>query len=78
MDETLLTGIDNALRSNRYSTRTEFIRDAIRTKLSDLEKEEAIRKLAMFKGKLSSAKSDEAAGQVALRKIAEKLNVILD
>jgi metal-responsive CopG/Arc/MetJ family transcriptional regulator len=51
MDESLLKEIDDSLKKNRYSTRTEFIRDAIRSKLSEAEKEETLRKLAEFKGK---------------------------
>ena len=46
----LLKEIDHKLNKNRYSTRTEFIRDAIREKLSDLEKEEILKKLAKLKG----------------------------
>lgn len=80
MDESLLQEIDLKIRSHRYSTRTEFIRDAIRHKLSDIEKQEAIRKLAEFKGSLKgqSKMSEEEAGEIAAREIAKKLNVKLD
>lgn len=50
MEESLLEEIDSTLAKHRYSTRTEFIRDAIRGKLTTLEKEEAIRKLTAYKG----------------------------
>lgn len=78
MEEELLHDVDSSIKSHRYSTRTEFIRDAIRTKLNDLEKEEAIKKLAELKGSLKAKKSDEEAGDIAIRKIAKKLNVSLD
>ena len=39
LEPSILTEIDQSLQKHRYSTRTEFIRDAIREKLSDLERE---------------------------------------
>jgi metal-responsive CopG/Arc/MetJ family transcriptional regulator len=80
MDNTLLKDIDGSLKNNRYSTRTEFIRDAIRKRLSDLEKEEVIRKLAEFKGALKgkARMSEKKAGDIAFRKIAKKHGINLD
>lgn len=78
MEKNLLSEIDNTIKNHRYSTRTEFIRDAIRAKLSDLEKEDIIKKLAAFKGSLKSKKSGAEAGDIAIRKIAKQLNVRLD
>ena len=46
MEDHLLRELDQKLEEHRYSTRTEFIRDAIREKLSELEKEELLRALA--------------------------------
>ena len=78
MEEGLLRDVDNSIKSHRYRTRTEFIRDAIRTRLNELEKEEVIKRLAKLKGSLNSKKSDEEAGDIAIRKIAKKLNISLD
>ncbi|MFH1376553.1 MAG: ribbon-helix-helix domain-containing protein [Candidatus Woesearchaeota archaeon] len=78
MEKELLHDVDSSIKSHRYSTRTEFIRDAIRTKLNDLEKEEAIKKLAKLKGSLKAKKSDKEAGDIAIRNIAKKLNVSLN
>jgi metal-responsive CopG/Arc/MetJ family transcriptional regulator len=64
MEGKLLHEIDSMIRDYRYSTRTEFIRDAIRTKLNELEKEEAIRNLV-------SMKNDTKA-----KNLAKKLNLI--
>jgi Arc/MetJ-type ribon-helix-helix transcriptional regulator len=78
MDESLLKEIDRSLKKNRYSTRTEFIRDAIRSKLSEAEKEEALRKLALYKGKfkgLSQGKTDEEVREHAFREIISKHNL---
>jgi len=80
MEKELLNEIDNTLKNHRYSTRTEFIRDAIRVKLSDLEKEEVIKKLAELKGSLKgkAKMSDKEAGDIAIKKIFKKLNINLD
>ena len=82
MEESLLEEIDSSLAKHRYSTRTEFIRDAIRGKLTALEKEEAIKKLetmrGCLKGKARTNLSDEEIGEIAVRKIAKRLGVKLD
>lgn len=46
--------------------------------LTSLEKEEVIRKLAAFRGKLHSDKTDEEIGMAAIKRIAKKLNMSLD
>lgn len=52
MEPTLLEEIDANLEKNRYSTRTEFIRDAIRLRLEEFEKKERLEKLSKLKGSL--------------------------
>lgn len=80
MEPELLKNIDNNLKKNNYSTRTEFIREAIRNKLTELEKEEVIKKLTAFKGSLKgkARMSEEEASNIAIRKIAKKFNLRLD
>ena len=78
MEEGLLQEIDSTIKSHRYSTRTEFIRDAIRDKLSDLEKQDVIKRLSELKGSLTSKRNEKEAESIAIRKIAKKLNVSLD
>jgi metal-responsive CopG/Arc/MetJ family transcriptional regulator len=75
MEETLLQEIDRKLMSNRYSTRTEFIRDAIRDKLSDLDKEEMLRRIASLHGSSKRKTSDEdlhRAGEKAFEMLERK------
>ena len=50
LEEGLLKEIDQKIIMYRYSTRTEFIRDAIREKLSELEKEKLLKAVAKLKG----------------------------
>ena len=59
MEESLLDEIDKSLTKNRYSTRTEFIRSAIRRKLSDQEKEELKKHIASLVGISKRKTTDE-------------------
>ncbi len=80
MEKSLLDEMDSKLKENRYSTRTEFIRDSVRRRLSELEKEEAIRKLeenfGKFKGKFKH--TDEEAGNLAVKKLLKRFNMDLE
>jgi len=49
IDGKVLKHIDNSLRSYNFSTRTEFIREAIRDKLTSLEKDDIIKQLLNYK-----------------------------
>ncbi|MBI4450528.1 ribbon-helix-helix protein, CopG family [Candidatus Woesearchaeota archaeon] len=73
MEDELLQEIDKNLAKHRYSTRTEFIRDAIREKLSDLEKADILRELTHLKG---SSKRKTTDGQ--LHKARESAFELLD
>lgn len=80
MEPNMLGEIDKILRKNRYSTRTEFIRDAIRTRLKQLETEAVIRRLAALKGSMKgkTRMSDEEAGEIAFKNIARKHGIYLN
>ena len=59
LENGLLDEIDRKLHKYRYSTRTEFIRDAIREKLSDLEKNELLKTMATLRGASKKRTTDE-------------------
>lgn len=59
LEEGILKEIDEKLAKHRYSTRTEFIRDAIREKLSDLEKEKLLKIVAKLRGSSKRKTTDE-------------------
>ena len=50
LEKTFLRDIEKTMKNHRYSTKTEFIREAIRDKLTNLEKEDIIQKLVKLKG----------------------------
>lgn len=50
LEKTFLRDMEKTMKNHRYSTKTEFIREAIRDKLTNLEKEDMIQKLVKLKG----------------------------
>ncbi|MBI2673632.1 hypothetical protein HYX19_05195 [Candidatus Woesearchaeota archaeon] len=78
MEDRMLVEIDQKLGEHRYSTRTEFIRDAIREKLSELEKEQVLKLLSQLKGVSKRKTSDvelHAARDKAFDIIKNKFNI---
>ena len=73
MEDKFLEELDQKLQEHRYSTRTEFIRDAIREKLSELEKGEVLKNLAQLKG-FSKRKTSDAQLHAARDKAFEMLD----
>lgn len=59
LDKNTLQNVDQSLQKHNFSTRTEFIRDAIREKLKDLSREDLIKKFLNFKGKAKKKTTDE-------------------
>ena len=58
VEDELLDRMNASMKNSGYSTKTEFVRDAIREKLDDDEKEMLIREFLKFKGK-GKATTDE-------------------
>lgn len=80
IQEEILTKIDELVKPMNFNNRTEFIREAIREKLNQAEKEQVIKKLTEFKGSLKGKfkMNEEEAGEIAVRQIAKKLGVKLN
>jgi len=51
MDKNMLKNIDKTMKNHNFSTRTEFIRDAIRDKLEGMSRDELIKEFMTFYGK---------------------------
>ena len=78
MEDRLLEELEQKLEEHRYSTRTEFIRDAIREKLSELEKEEVLKSISQLKGSSKRKTSDaelHAARDKAFKMLEKKFNI---
>ena len=75
LDENMLHNIDSSLRNNNYSTRTEFIRDAIREKLEQLRREQLAQEFMKFKGKATKKttyEENERTAEEALKKLVKE------
>ena len=71
-----LKDIQSIMKRHRYSTKTEFIREAIRDKIKDLEKEELLLKAKMLYGASKRKTTDEdihKAGEKAFRELEREL-----
>lgn len=53
LDSYMLDNIDNSIKDNNFSTRTEFIRSAIREKLEELKRQKLAEEFLKFQGKSS-------------------------
>jgi len=72
LEDKILSEVDERLIKNRYSTRTELIRDAIREKLLQLEQDEILRDIA----KLSrSSKTKEEAIELLKKQARGRGNI---
>lgn len=79
VEEDLAQEINKAMKPY-YSTKTEFIREAIREKLMDLKKEQAIHELKMHLGKAktkTSYKEEREIREKVGRQFARKFGISL-
>ncbi|MBI4439896.1 hypothetical protein HY638_02900 [Candidatus Woesearchaeota archaeon] len=77
-DEDFIHTMEDVMKKNRYSTKAEFIREAVREKLSRLEKEKILRNLYMLKGASKRKTSDgelHAAREKAFKILESKFDV---
>jgi metal-responsive CopG/Arc/MetJ family transcriptional regulator len=72
IDENLAKRLNQTMTSKGYSTKTEFIREAIRNKLEIDEQEKLIKEFMQFKGK-SKTKTTNAENKITREKIAKQI-----
>jgi len=75
LEPNFLRDIEKTIKKNRYSTKTEFIRAAIRDKITELEKEETLKNIDKLFGSLKHKTTDEqlhAAGEKAFKQLERK------
>ena len=81
LESEFLQDVEKAMKKHRYTTKTEFIREAMRKHLLDLEKEEALQRLEKIYG-ASKRKTTDAqlkkAREEAVKDIAKEIGVDLD
>jgi len=75
LDENMLKNVDNSLKDNNYSTRTEFIRDAIRDKLEQLHRARLAQEFLKFRGKAgkkTTREQNRKTAEIALKELIEE------
>ena len=83
-EEDFVQEMEKVMKQNRYFTKTEFIREAIRDKVKDLEKQQALLRLekgygaGAKKGRKITQEDIHKAGEVVGRALAKKFNINLD
>ncbi len=73
--DSFLHSIEAVMKGHHYSTKAEFIREAIRDKVKDLETEEALmrlEKLSGSSGKLTTKEQMRKAKKEAFEELASK------
>lgn len=76
LENEFLEDIENIMKKHRYTTKTEFIREAIRDKIKDLEKEELLLRAKKLYGASKRKTTDEElhkAGEKAFRELEREL-----
>ena len=83
-DDSFIQDMEKVMKENRYATKAEFIREAIRDKMHDLETNAALKRLeaaygagAHKKRKITDADIHRAREKAA-KEIAKELGVDLD
>ena len=75
LEPQFLREINRIMKKNRYMTKTEFIREAIRDKMSELEKREMLKQVKKVFGASKHKTTDEAlhkAGERAFKELEKK------
>ena len=77
LEDSFLEDIEDVMKKHRYTTKTEFIREAIRDKIKELEKEDLLLKARKLYGASKRKTSDEdlhKAREKAFRELEEELD----
>ncbi|MDP3026722.1 MAG: ribbon-helix-helix domain-containing protein [Nanoarchaeota archaeon] len=75
LETKFLKELENLIKKHNYMTKTEFIREAIRDKIIELEKQETLKKLDNLFGSSKHKTTDEqlhAAGEKAFEQLEKK------
>lgn len=76
LEETFAKDVEKAIKKHHYTTKTEFIREAIRDKIRDLEKEEALMRMRKLYGASKRKTTDgelHKAGERAFEELEKEL-----
>ncbi len=75
-EDEFLRLLEKIMKKHRYATKTEFIREAVREKIKDLEKEEALIRLGRLYGASKKKTTEEElhkAGEKAFEELEKEI-----
>ena len=78
LEDEFLKDMEKIMKRHRYTTKTEFIREAIRDKIKDLEKEELLLRAKMLYGSSKRKTTDEdvhKAGEKAFKELEREFRL---
>ncbi len=81
LQEEIVSKINQLLAPLHFNNRTEFIREAIREKINNIEKDLVLQELTKFKGAAKSRLTDEKLHKIredAAKKYADKFGIKLN
>ena len=81
LQENVLKKIDEILKPLHFNNRTEFIREAVREKLNQIETEKFMKRLAQHKGAAKVKISNEKLGEIKeniAKKYAQQFGISLE
>ena len=67
--------LEEKLQTHRYTTKTEFIREAIRDKIKNLEKDELIMKMYGTSKRKTTNKQLHKAGSEVIKELEKKFGI---
>ncbi len=73
LDNEFAKDVKKALKKHNYTTKTEFIRESMRLRLKDLEKEEALKRVNAMYGSLKHKKITDKRLHEARQRAVEEL-----
>ena len=76
LEKGVVKTVEKLMKNHNYSTKTEFVREAIRDKIKDIEKEEALKRARKFFGSSRLKTTDEQrhkAGEKAFEELKREL-----
>lgn len=71
LEDDFLKDLEKAMKRNRYATKTEFIREAVREKLKHLEREEALKNVEKLFGSSKHKTNNEQLHKVRRKLVKE-------
>jgi metal-responsive CopG/Arc/MetJ family transcriptional regulator len=78
LDDGMMRELDRIMKKHHFATLTEFIRDAIRNRMKELEKEELQKQIARLAGSSKRKTTDEElhkAGEKVFEKLEKKFGL---